>query len=64
MGLRKGDIVTTGSGQIQGIIVGFKAAEYHSYYHKVTIFCTYSKFDSRYVGQHLDVNAQFIERKQ
>jgi len=63
MGLRKGDMVATQSGQIQGIVVGFKTAEYNSHYHKVTIFCTYSKFEARHIGLCLDLNAQFVERK-
>ena len=63
MGLRKGDMVTSAEGQIEGIIVGFKTAEYNSHYHKVTIFCIYSKFQARLVGQHIDASARFVKRK-
>ena len=63
MGLRKGDMVVTRSGQIEGVVVGFKTAEYNSHYHKVTVFCTYSKMERAFVGGLVDLNAQFVKRK-
>ena len=63
MGLRKGDMVITESGYMEGVVVGFKTAEYNSYYHKVTVFCTYSKRDPVFVGGLVDLNAQFVKRK-
>ena len=63
MGLRKGDMVVTKSGYVEGVVVGFKTAEYNSYYHKVTVFCTYSKMDRAFVGGLVDLNTQFVKRK-
>ena len=63
MGLRKGDMVVTRSGVVEGVVVGFKTAEYYSHYHKVTVFCTYSKSQPSFVGGLVDLNTQFVKRK-
>ena len=63
MGLRKGDMVVVRSGLMEGVVVGFKTAEYNSYYHKVTVFCTYSKMEPAFVGGLVDLNAKFVEIK-
>jgi hypothetical protein len=63
MGLRKGDMVKVKDGHLEGVVVGFKTAEYNSYYHKVTVFCTYSKFEPYYIGRHVDLDAKFVKRK-
>lgn len=64
MGLRIGDIIVTKTEGVEGIILGFKNAEHNSYYHKVTIFCTYSKYEPRQVGRHVDLNQNIIKRRE
>ncbi len=55
MGLRKGDLIRFRSNKIQGIIVGFKASEYNSYYHKILVHCTYAPYNSRLNGTIVEV---------
>lgn len=56
MGLRKGDLVKFKSNKLTGVILGFKTAEYNSYYSKVLIHCIYAPYNSRLNGTIVEIN--------
>ena len=63
MGIRIGDIIWSRSAAVEGIVLGFKNAEYNENHHYVIVFCTYSKYTPKEVGRHLELNQNIVSKK-